>query len=211
MLAVVSSIAHFHYYLYGRKFTVRSDHSALQWLFNFRNPDGQIARWIQKLQEYDFDVIHRRGTSHQNAAALSRRPCYVKQCTYCPRVENKEKESKTEGSLKMEARQVSARINEENFPEQSCWSTDKMRKEQEADRTFKPIREGVAKSHRPKWEVIAPYGEVTKTLWAQWDSLRERDGVLYRCWESNNGKETTLQLVVPETMRSEVLLQQDTR
>ena len=111
----------------------------------------------------------------------------------------------------MEARHVSARINEENFPEQSCWSTDKMRKEQEADRTFKPIREGVAKSHRPKWEVIAPYGEVTKTLWAQWDSLRERDGVLYRCWESNNGKETTLQLVVPETMRSEVLLQQDTR
>ena len=107
----------------------------------------------------------------------------------------------------MEARQVSAKKNEENFPEQSCWSTDKMRKEQEVDRSFKPIREEIAKSHRPKWEVIAPYSEVTKTLCAQWNSLRERYGVLYRCWESNNGKETTLQLVVPETMRSEVLLQ----
>ena len=136
LLAVVASIGHFHYYLYGRKFTVRSDHSALQWLFNFRNPEGQIARWIQKLQEYDFDVIHRRGTSHQNADALSRWPCFIKQCTYCPRLDNKEKESKTEGSLKMKARQVSARINEENFPQQSCWSTDKIRKEQEADQTL---------------------------------------------------------------------------
>ena len=90
LLAVVSSIGHFHCYLYGRKCTVRSDHSALQWVFNFRNPEGQIARWIQKLQEYDFDVIHHRGTSHQNADALSRRPCFIKQCTYCPRLERKQ-------------------------------------------------------------------------------------------------------------------------
>ena len=55
--------------------------------------------------------------------------------------------------------------------------------------------------------MIAPYGEATKTLWAQWDSLRERNGVLHRCWECNNGKETTLQLIVLEAMRPEVLLQ----
>ena len=107
----------------------------------------------------------------------------------------------------MEVRQVSARINEENLPQQSCWSTDKIRKEQEADWTLKPIREGAAKSHRPKWEVIAPYGKVTKTLWTQWDSVRERNGVLHRYWESNNGKETTLQLIVQEAMWPKVLLQ----
>ncbi|GBN70607.1 hypothetical protein AVEN_61473-1, partial [Araneus ventricosus] len=34
-------------------------------------PEGQIARWIQRLQEYDFEIQHRKGTSHGNADALS--------------------------------------------------------------------------------------------------------------------------------------------
>ena len=42
------------HYLYGRQFTVQTDHSALQWLMMFRTPEGQIARWLQKLQDYDF-------------------------------------------------------------------------------------------------------------------------------------------------------------
>ena len=44
-LAMVKSIDHFHAYLYGR-FLLRTDHAALQWLLNFRCPEGQIARWI---------------------------------------------------------------------------------------------------------------------------------------------------------------------
>ena len=35
LLAVVASIKHFHHYLYGNHFKVRSDHGALTWLFNF--------------------------------------------------------------------------------------------------------------------------------------------------------------------------------
>ncbi|GBN74891.1 hypothetical protein AVEN_8191-1, partial [Araneus ventricosus] len=34
-------------------------------------PEGQIARWVQILQEYDFEIQHRKGTSHGNAIALS--------------------------------------------------------------------------------------------------------------------------------------------
>ncbi|CAC5414109.1 unnamed protein product [Mytilus coruscus] len=37
LLAVVASIKHFHHYLYGKYFKVRSDHGALSWLFNFKN------------------------------------------------------------------------------------------------------------------------------------------------------------------------------
>ncbi|GBN06400.1 hypothetical protein AVEN_236642-1 [Araneus ventricosus] len=37
--------------------------------------EDQIAGWIQRLQEYDFKIQHRNGTSHGNADALSRRPC----------------------------------------------------------------------------------------------------------------------------------------
>ena len=75
ILAMVAAIKHFKYYLCGRPFTVRTDHSALQWLMSFREPDGQVIRWIETLQSYAFTVVHRAGASHANANALSRRPC----------------------------------------------------------------------------------------------------------------------------------------
>ncbi|GBO37793.1 Retrovirus-related Pol polyprotein from transposon 297, partial [Araneus ventricosus] len=51
LLAIVKSIEHFHHYLYGQKFLLRTDYASLRWLLNFKEPDGQIARWIQRLQE----------------------------------------------------------------------------------------------------------------------------------------------------------------
>jgi hypothetical protein len=56
LLAVIEAIQHFHHYLYGCHFTVRSYHAALKWLLSFRNPEGKIAHWIQRLQEYDFEI-----------------------------------------------------------------------------------------------------------------------------------------------------------
>ncbi|XP_030595617.1 uncharacterized protein LOC115787179 [Archocentrus centrarchus] len=75
LLAVVEFTSHFRQYLLGRPFTVRTDHSSLRWLTRLREPEGQLARWLEKLAEYDFKVLHRPGKSHQNADALSRRPC----------------------------------------------------------------------------------------------------------------------------------------
>lgn len=71
VLAMVRSVKHFHAYLYGRRFLLcTDDHSALQWLLNFRYPEGQIARWIESLQQYDFTVEHRPGPKHGNTDAL---------------------------------------------------------------------------------------------------------------------------------------------
>lgn len=75
LLALVQSVKHFHCYLYGRSFTLRTDHGYLRWLNNFRNPVGKLARWLEVLSEYDFVKKHRRGRSLLNADALSRRPC----------------------------------------------------------------------------------------------------------------------------------------
>ncbi|GBM06797.1 Retrovirus-related Pol polyprotein from transposon 297 [Araneus ventricosus] len=88
LLAIVKSIEHFHHYLYGRKFLLRTDHASLRRLLNFKEPEGQIARWIQRLQEYDFETQHRKGTSHGNADALSRRPC-KESCKQCTNAEKK--------------------------------------------------------------------------------------------------------------------------
>ena len=78
LLAVVEFVHHFRQYLLGREFTLRTDHGSLVWIRNFKEPEGQLARWLERLQEYNFTVVHRQGLRHCNADALSRVPC--RQC-----------------------------------------------------------------------------------------------------------------------------------
>jgi hypothetical protein len=68
---------------------VRSDHGALRWLINFKNPEGQIARWLEILGTYGFKIEHRAGRVHSNADTLSRRHCLTSECAYCARAENR--------------------------------------------------------------------------------------------------------------------------
>ena len=49
-------------------------HNSLRWLQNFKDPQGQIARWLDVLAEYDFTILHWPGLKHSNADALSRLP-----------------------------------------------------------------------------------------------------------------------------------------
>jgi hypothetical protein len=47
--------------------------------------------------------------------------------------------------------------------------------------------------------------ELTKSLHAQWFRLTVQDGVVYRTYFSKNGEPAMLQLLVPKSMRQEVL------
>lgn len=78
MLAAVVFVQYFKHYLYGRKFRLRTDHGSLKWLSNFKNINGQIARWFETLAMYQFEIEHRPGSRHGNADALSRRPDDIK-------------------------------------------------------------------------------------------------------------------------------------
>jgi len=49
LLAVVVFLNHFRQYLLGKKFTLRTDHGSLLWLRNFKEPEGQLGRWLEKL------------------------------------------------------------------------------------------------------------------------------------------------------------------
>jgi hypothetical protein len=71
-LAVVWGIKQFRIYLYGKKFTVVTDHVALSWLMNIVDPSARLARWAIYLQAYDFVIVHRKGANHGNVDALSR-------------------------------------------------------------------------------------------------------------------------------------------
>ena len=72
-LAVVEAVKHFEVYLY-RRFTVVTDHSALQWLLSLKNPKGKLYRWSVELSTYKFDIVHRAGGAQQHVDALSRAP-----------------------------------------------------------------------------------------------------------------------------------------
>ncbi|GFV05953.1 retrovirus-related Pol polyprotein from transposon 297 [Trichonephila clavipes] len=192
LLAIVKAIEHFHHYLYGQKFLLRTDHASLTWLMNFRNTEGQVARWIQRLNEYYFDIRHRKGSSHGNADVLSRRPC-PENCRHCSRVETK---------YDYAIRQITTSTATPPDP----WSDEKVREDQMADPDIKPLIEFMeSSSNKPSWQDISAYSPTTKQYWALWNSLHLRNGVLYRKFESEDGKTFRWQLVLPRSRIPEVL------
>jgi hypothetical protein len=83
---MVRALEQFHMYMYGKEFHLCTDHSALTRILSFKNVEGQSARWIQRLQEYNFNSEQRESRKHSNANALPRRP-YEEECTHCHNVE----------------------------------------------------------------------------------------------------------------------------
>ena len=90
LLAVKSACNAMHSYLWGQPVIIRTDHASLQWLLNFKAPEGMLARWIAGLSEYHIQKIqHRPGRQHTNADAMSRiptRPCPREDCWPCQEV-----------------------------------------------------------------------------------------------------------------------------
>ena len=80
LLAVVRFTRQYRHYLLGKPFTVRTDHSSLTWLMRFHEPQGQLARWLEELSQYNMVLKHREGRKHKNADALSRMPAEDGHC-----------------------------------------------------------------------------------------------------------------------------------
>lgn len=72
LLALIWSAERLRCYLEGAKFQVITDHYSLKWLDNLKNPQGRLGRWTLRLQQFDFEVIHRKGREHIVPDALSR-------------------------------------------------------------------------------------------------------------------------------------------
>lgn len=74
LLAIIFCIEKFRGYVEGTRFKVLTDHASLQWLNNFQNATGRLARWQVKLQQYSFDLIYKKGSSNIVPDFLSRTP-----------------------------------------------------------------------------------------------------------------------------------------
>ena len=71
-IALIWATKHFRDYLLGRQVKVLTDHWALKWLQDLRNPNPRLQRWRIALQEFDIEISHKPGKHHQNADFLSR-------------------------------------------------------------------------------------------------------------------------------------------
>ena len=188
LLAVVFFVNQFRPYLLGKHFKLRTDHGALTWLMSFKEPEGQMARWLEKLQEYDFEIRHRRGRKHTNADALSRLPC--KQCGYQPSHHTDHDQSTVSV--------VSLQVGK---------STSDLHKLQMEDYMIHPVLVAKNSGVKPTTDQLKQYSPHTSRLFGLWDQLILKDDVLYRHFVSVDGTLDHLQLVVPKSLQENILKQ----
>lgn len=63
----------FRPYVYGRKFDLVTDSSAVFWFRKMKEGSARLMRWQENLHQYDFDVYQRKSKTHGNADGLSRK------------------------------------------------------------------------------------------------------------------------------------------
>ena len=202
LLTVVVFLKQFRQYLYGQKVTLRTD-GALRWLLNFRDIQGQMARWLQVIVEYGFTIIHRAGTSHENADSLSRKPCTdCKQCgnkDECPSVTVPTPEPTGQNNLE----DVSAVNTVTDEPSTNATS---LAQAQANDPSMSCILDSKKKGiGRPDWSAMSTKSSVEKFYWRMWNQLELKHGVLCRRWESDQGDDIEWHTVLPESLHKEVI------
>ncbi|XP_070020041.1 uncharacterized protein [Nicotiana sylvestris] len=71
-LAIVFVMEKFRPYLMGAKVIVRTDHAALRYLMTKKDSKARLMRWVLLLQEFDLEIVDRKGSENQVADHLSR-------------------------------------------------------------------------------------------------------------------------------------------
>lgn len=79
LLAVVFAVKSFRQYLYGRAFTIITDHKPLMSLFSEARcipplASARIQHWALTLSAYQYIIVYRAGKDNASADVLSRLP-----------------------------------------------------------------------------------------------------------------------------------------
>ena len=179
LLAVTFGLRTFRQYLLGRKFTIRTDHSALQWLRKTPEPMAQMAmaqmaRWLAYIEQFDFEIQHRAGTKHGNADGLSRTPTH-------------------EDAVRTVKQQ-----NGDSSVDDIINDREVLTKAQLEDPDIGPVLRAIMRSPEvPDIGQLTPEAPDVKRFVAEWFRLKLVDQVLYRLKPAAGGRPEYLQLVVP--------------
>jgi hypothetical protein len=72
LTAIVWSCKRFRPYVWGRKFTIVTDHKLLTWVFKMNDPSSRIMRLKLKLQESEYVTVYKKGNENSNSDGFSR-------------------------------------------------------------------------------------------------------------------------------------------
>ena len=217
LLALVYFIKQFRHYLYGVKFIARTDHKALKWLFNIKEPEGQIARWITQLSEYEFDIEHREGKKHGNADGLSRLPCLqgdsdkgVEEralCMVSNQVPNQRnlRRCTVDKSIGSGTACGSSRTLDEQGTISGDNGLDLIKNRQMCDEDLQHVLSWDIGGKRPDLREVEGRGVVVKDLWSKFDQLVIYNRNLYMKWEAEKKSTFKLKLIVPASMVNDIL------
>ena len=229
LLAVVTFTRQFRHYLLCKPFLCRTDHNSLTWLTRFKDVEGQLARWLEELGQYDISIVHRSGVSHGNADGLSRIPddlqrceCYragtrledlpCGGCAYCERAMKQWSRFEDEVddviplATKMDEKVMKVRYV--TPAKESNWARGMDTKEwidkQDEDEAIRKIKEWLERKEDPSTNEWQEQSKRTKSLWKFKEQLFCKDGILMYRWEEPE-REDSEKIVVPRNMRDEIL------
>ncbi|GBG67983.1 hypothetical protein CBR_g1102 [Chara braunii] len=74
LCAIYMALTHWRHYLLGRFFYVRTDHQTLKWMRTQPVLSDALKRWIEVIEQYDFEPQYIKGEYNKVADALSCRP-----------------------------------------------------------------------------------------------------------------------------------------
>ncbi|GFT98378.1 retrovirus-related Pol polyprotein from transposon 17.6, partial [Trichonephila clavipes] len=91
-LAIIDALDKFHCYLHGSKFTIHTDHAALQWLKSVKHLTGRLFRWSLKLSQYEYSIVYIKANRPQcngknervNQTLVAKLRCKVNSTTKTP-------------------------------------------------------------------------------------------------------------------------------
>lgn len=72
LLAIVFALKKLHYYLWGRHFTLFTDHRALTFMHSQQEMNSMLTAWQETILDYNFKVVYRPGALNVLPDALSR-------------------------------------------------------------------------------------------------------------------------------------------
>ena len=72
LLAIAWAMKRLRQYLLGKKFKIQTDHRALVWLHNVKDPSSRLLRWRLRMEEYEYEIEYVKGKENKVAGCLSR-------------------------------------------------------------------------------------------------------------------------------------------
>ena len=170
LLAIVVYTKKFRHYLYGGNFTIRTDHSSLRWLLNFKDAEGMIGRWLAHLSEFGLSnaqIEHRSGAKHLNADALSRIP--VRRCQRIDCDDCGAHNAVIAGVAGLEDSPLEGKV---------FWSTTELLEAQMQDGSIKKVAGWLARGAKPVRPTLSVENAETRKLVGQWSLLTFREDLL---------------------------------